>query len=610
MAATTTGSANSPLPVTAASVGQVFLDRVAASGSKEAFREPTAGEGWRSWTWTETATWVRSLAAGLLALGIQPQDRVAIASGTRLEWIHADLAVMLAGAATTTVYPSSKAEDVAFILSDSGSRIVIAEDEKQLSKLLEVRDQIPAVDKVVLIDGVSEGDWVIDLDELGRLGDAYLVEHPTAVDDAVGAVVADDLATLIYTSGTTGRPKGVELTHGNWTYEGACIQALEILRPDHVHFLWLPLSHSFGKVLLSAQLQIGLVTVVDGRVDRIVDNLSIIKPSVMAAAPRIFEKVYARVVSTTEAEGGVKAKIFAWAFDVGLKAVRLEAEGKPVPALLGVQRKVADKLVFTKIRDRMGGRIEYFVSGSAALSREIAEWFNAAGLLILEGYGLTETSAGTCVNRPGNYRIGTVGEPLPGTEIRIAEDGEVMVRGPGVMRGYKGLPDQTSEVFPGDGWFATGDIGEIDEGGRVSITDRKKDLVKTSGGKYIAPSAIEATFKSISTLVSQMVVYAEGRNYATALVTIDPDSLRTWADGKGLSTADLDALTIGPEVRAELEVAVAELNGRLNRWETIKDFRVLPHDLSIEEGELTPSLKVKRKVVTERYADVLSSMYP
>ena len=241
MAASTTGSANAPLPPTAASVGQVFLDRVAASGSREAFREPTADGGWRSWTWSETEVWVRSLAAGLLALGIQPQDRVAIDSSTRLEWIHADLAIMLAGAATTTVYPSTQADDIAFILSDSASRIVIAEDEKQLSKLFEVRDRIPTVEKVVLIDGVSEGDWVIDLDELARLGDAYTAEHPTAVDDTVAAVASDHLATLIYTSGTTGRPKGVELTHGNWTYEGACIQALEILRPDHVHFLWLPL---------------------------------------------------------------------------------------------------------------------------------------------------------------------------------------------------------------------------------------------------------------------------------------------------------------------------------------------------------------------------------
>ncbi len=610
MVATTTGTADAAIPPRATSVGQMFLDRVAQSGSGEAFREPTAGDGWRSWTWTETDVWVRSLAAGLLALGIQPQDRVAIASSTRLEWIHADLAIMLAGAATTTVYPSTQAEDVAFILSDSGSRVVIAEDETQLSKLLEVRDQIPLVEKVVLIDGVSEGDWVMDLDELSRLGDEFATTHKGAVDAVVAAVGPDDLATLIYTSGTTGRPKGVELTHGNWTYEGACIQALEILRPDHVHFLWLPLSHSFGKVLLSAQLQVGLVTVVDGRVDRIIENLAIIKPTIMAAPPRIFEKIYARVVSTTEAEGGLKAKIFAWAFSVGLKAVRLEADGKPVPALLAAQRKVADTLVFTKIRARMGGRIEYFVSGSAALSREIAEWFNAAGLLILEGYGLTETSAGTCVNRPGNYRIGTVGEPLPGTVIRIADDGEVMVKGPGVMRGYKDLPAQTAEVFPGDGWFATGDIGEIDERGRICITDRKKDLVKTSGGKYIAPSAIESTFKSISPLVSQMVVYAEGRNYATALVTVDVDSLKTWADGKGLATSDLVALTMGPEVRVELEAAVAVLNGRLNRWETIKDFRVLPHDLSVEEGELTPSMKVKRNVVFERYSAELTSMYP
>ncbi len=606
----TTGSADYPLPAAAASVGQVFLDRVAASGSQEAFREPTASGGWRSWTWAETDTWVRTLAAGLLALGIQPQDRVAIASSTRLEWIHADLAVMLAGAATTTVYQSTQAEDVGFILSDSGSRIVIAEDDKQLDKLKSVRGELGAVEKVVMIDGVSEGDWVIDLQELSRLGEEHLKANPTAVDDAVAAVTSDQLATLIYTSGTTGRPKGVELTHGNWTYEGAAIQALDILRPDHIHFLWLPLAHSFGKVLLSAQLQIGLVTVVDGRVDRIVDNLGLIQPTVMAAAPRIFEKVYATVVSTTEAEGGVKAKIFSWAFDVGLKAVRLEAEGKPVPALLSAQRKVADTLVFSKIRARMGGRIEYFVSGSAALSREIAEWFNAAGLLILEGYGLTETSAATCVNRPGSFRIGTVGEPLPGTVIRVADDGELLVKGPGVMRGYHGLPEQTAEVFVDDGWFATGDIGEIDEGGRVRITDRKKDLVKTSGGKYIAPSAIEATFKSISPLVSQMVVYAEGRNYATALITIDFDSLTVWAKGKGLDSGDQQGLATGPDVRTELEGAIKELNSRLNRWETIKDFRVLARDLTIEDGELTPSLKVKRKVVTVRYAEILDSMYP
>ena len=280
-----------------------------------------------------------------------------------------------------------------------------------------------------------------------------------------------------------------------------------------------------------------------------------------------------------------------------------------MPRLLGLQRSVADKLVFSKIRDRMGGRIEYFVSGSAALSKEIAEWFLAAGLLILEGYGLTETSAATCVVRPGNSRIGTVGEPLPGTVVRIADDGEILVKGPGVMRGYHGLPEQTAEVFVDDGWFATGDIGEIDERGRVRITDRKKDLVKTSGGKYIAPSAIEATFKSISPLVSQMVVYAEGRNYATALITVDPDSLKTWAEGKGLDASDPQTLTMGPEVHAELASAVAELNSRLNRWETIKDFRVLANDLSIESGELTPSLKVKRKVVVEHYTDELNSMY-
>ena len=320
---------------------------------------------------------------------------------------------------------------------------------------------------------------------------------PAVIEEIVATLTPEHLATLVYTSGTTGRPKGVELTHAAWTYEGAAVDALNLLRSDLLQFLWLPLSHVFGKVLLSAQWQLGFATAVDGRVDRIVDNLGIIQPTFMAAAPRIFEKVYTRIVSTTEAEGGAKAKIFSWAFGVGLDVVHRKAEGKSIPPHLKAQHAVADKLVFSKIRHRLGGRIEYFVSGSAALSPDIANWFLAAGLIILEGYGLTETSAGSCVNLPDDFKIGTVGRPLPGTEIRIAEDGEILIKGPGVMRGYHHQAEQTAEVLLDDGWFATGDVGEIDDDGRLRITDRKKDLVKTSNGKYIAPSAIESSFKAL-----------------------------------------------------------------------------------------------------------------
>ncbi|HUV47693.1 MAG TPA: AMP-binding protein, partial [Actinomycetes bacterium] len=389
---------------------------------------------------------------------------------------------------------------------------------------------------------------------------------------------------------------------------GACIEAVEILSVDDVQFLWLPLSHSFGKVLLAAMLQIGFPSAVDGRVDKIADGLAEVKPTFMAGAPRIFEKVRARVIQTAVGEGGAKAAIAKWAFAVGLQVSRRRQQGLEPVGLLKIQYALADALVFKKVRARLGGNICYLVSGSAALSSEVAEWFEAAGLLVLEGYGLTETSAGTCLNRPHNWRFGTVGEPFPGSEIRVADDGEIQVRGPGVMRGYHGIPDQTAAVLDAEGWFSTGDVGEIDEGGRVRITDRKKDLVKTSGGKYIAPSAIEARLKASSPIVGHVVVHADKRNFASALITLDPDTAPQWAESEGISDG-YDGLTRSPQVRAHLQTCIDELNGTLNRWETIKQFRILDHDFTVETGELTPSQKMKRRVVENMYSDILDDMY-
>jgi long-chain acyl-CoA synthetase len=593
---------------TAASVGRTFLDRVAATPDREAFRYP-AGSGWASLSWVQTADRVRAMSAGLLALGLAPEDRVAIACGTRVEWVLADFAVMCAGGAVTTVYPSTSADDVAYIVSDSGSVVVIAEDETQVAKLRAARDQLSAVLKVVIVDGLPEagdGDWVMSLADLELLGEAHLAEQPTAFDDAVAAVGPDHLATLIYTSGTTGRPKGVQLTHANWTYEGAAVDAVGILSVDDLQYLWLPLSHSFGKVLLAAQTQIGFATAIDGRIDQIVENLAVIQPTFMAGVPRVFEKVYGRVVSMAEADGGAKHKIFTWAFGVGAKASQARAAGREPSALVKAQYGVADRLVFSKIKARMGGRIRFFCSGSAALAPEIAEWFDAAGLVILEGYGLTETSAGTTLNLPGRVSYGSVGEPFPGTEVKIAEDGEILIRGGGVMRGYHGLPEQTAEVMLANGWFATGDVGELDRAGRVRVTDRKKDLLKTSGGKYIAPQAIESQFKAICPIASQMLVTA--RNFAAALITLDADGLASWAASQQLA-GDYAALSQNPATVAYVQTCVDELNSRLNKWESIKQFRLLDRDLSVEEGELTPSLKVKRKVVETRHAGLIESMY-
>jgi long-chain acyl-CoA synthetase len=364
----------------------------------------------------------------------------------------------------------------------------------------------------------------------------------------------------------------------------------------------------FGKLLVAAQLRIGFATAIDGRIDRIVDNLAEIRPTFMAAAPRIFEKVHARVVSTAEGEGGAKAKIFRWAFRVGQACVEHEQAGRPVPALLAAERAVADRLVFSKIRARLGGRIETLVSGSAPLSPAVARWFAAAGLPILEGYGMTECSGASFVNRPGAVKIGTVGQALPGTEVRIAEDGEILLRAGGVMRGYHELPAETAQVLLADGWAATGDVGELDAQGYLRITDRKKDLVKTSGGKYIAPSQIEGALKAASPLIGQVVVVAQGRKHVSALITLDRDSGTAWAGSRGLAP---DAVLAGehPQVQAELEAAVEAVNVGLNRWETVKQFRILPAELSVEAGELTPSLKIKRAVVNERYADVIESIY-
>jgi long-chain acyl-CoA synthetase len=592
----------------APTVGRQFLDRVEKSPHREAYRYPR-GEQWESQTWRETGDRVSRLAAGLVALGIEPEQRVGIASGTRFEWILADLAVMCAGGATTTVYPSTHAEDVGYILADSESRVVFAEDDDQIAKLTERRSELPHLDKVVTFDGTTDGDWVIGLADLEKLGEELLAKEPDVIEKRVDATAPDSLATLIYTSGTTGRPKGVRLRHSSWTYEGAAIQAQGILDENDLQFLWLPMAHSFGKVLLSTQLACGFATAVDGRVDKIIDNLAVVRPTFMGAAPRIFEKAYARIVTMQASEGGVKEKLFNQAFKVGLQKASLELDGKPVPRQLRVQNAVFDRLVFSKIRERFGGRVRFFISGAAALNRDIAEWFGAAGILILEGYGMTESSAGSFVNHPADNRFGTVGAVLPGSEVKIAKDGEVLIKGPGVMEGYHNLPEQTAETLTDDGWLMTGDIGELDADGYLRITDRKKDLFKTSGGKYIAPSAIESQFKAICPYAGQFIVQGAERNYCVALITLDPDAVDGWAAENGMSGKSYADIVASPEVEKMVGEYVETLNGRLNRWETIKKWTLLDHDLSVESGELTPSMKVKRKVVEENYRDKIEKLY-
>ncbi|PRY54100.1 long-chain acyl-CoA synthetase [Knoellia remsis] len=519
---------------------------------------------------------------------------------------------MVAGAATTTIYPTTIADDVAFILTDSQTKVVFAEDAEQVAKLRGIHDQLPGVSKVVTFDAeAADGgdDWVISLDALEELGRTGLQRDPGLIDARIDAITPDRLATIIYTSGTTGRPKGVRLLHSTWTYQAATITAIGILDEDDLQYLWLPLAHVFGKVLLTSPLQIGFATAIDGRIDKIVDNLAVVKPTFMGAAPRIFEKAYGRITMMVAEEGGIKAKLFGWAEGVGREVSDLRAEGKDPSGLLARKYALADKLVMSKIRDRFGGRIRFFISGSAALNQDVARWFDAMGMQIAEGYGLTESSAAAFVNRTAAYRYGTVGWPVPGTEARIADDGEVLLRGDGIMDGYHNNPDATAESIDADGWFHTGDIGQLDDRGFLTITDRKKDLFKTSGGKYVAPSAIESTFKGLCPYVSQFLVHGADRNFVSALVTLDPDAIQGWADANGLGGRSYSEIVTSPQARELVQGYVDQLNAGLNRWETIKKFTILDADLTVESGELTPSLKLKRKVVTERHKDALDAHY-
>ena len=592
----------------APSVAQMFLNRVAATPHSEAFRYPQ-DHTWESVTWQHVGDRVYNIAGGLISLGIAPEDRVALASSTRYEWVLVNFAVMCAGTATTTVYPTTNASDVAYIVANSGSRVVVAEDQTQVDKLLEHRAELPDVSKVVIIDGNGDGDWVITRNELEQLGKQLLADSPNAIKERVATVGPGQLASLLYTSGTTGRPKGVRLTHGAWTYTAAAVDAVNILGPDDLNFLWLPLAHAFGMVMLALPLQIGFVTAIDGRVDKIVDNLAALRPTFMGAVPRIFEKAHAHIEEMIAEQGGLTKKIFDWAIGVGLKVSQARQAGKKPSLVSSLAYKVADRLVFSTIRQRFGGRLRFFVSGAAALDHDVAQWFDAVGIIVLEGYGLTETSAASFLNRPTAYRFGTVGWPFPATEVKTADDGEIWLRGPGVMTAYHDLPDATAGAFDQDGWFRTGDIGEIDADGFLRVTDRKKDMFKTSQGKYVAPSAIEVRFKGLCPYVGELLVYGEAKPYCVALVGLDSEAITEWAGKHGLAGKSFAEVARDEKMQELIAGYIDALNLELNRWEQIKAFAIADRELSIEAGDLTPSMKLRRKVVIEKFADRLAALY-
>jgi long-chain acyl-CoA synthetase len=464
---------------------------------------------------------------------------------------------------------------------------------------------------VVVLDGEPGHDgWVMTLAQLTEAGREADAARPGWFEETAEAVDLDHLATLIYTSGTTGKPKGVELTHACWVAQSAAVEATGILsHPDPLQFFWLPLAHSFGKMIGTAQLRIGFPTAVDGRIERIVENLAAVRPTFVCAVPRIFEKVHNKVLQGVREGGTAKRLVFRWALRTGLEVVRCRSRGQAPGALLRARHALADRLVFQKVRAVFGGRLQFFVSGSAPLARDLQEFFAAMGVTIYEGYGLTETSAATHVNLPGRARLGTVGPALPGIEVKLAEDGEVLMRGPWIMRGYHGLPESTTEALDAEGFLHTGDIGALDADGFLSITDRKKDLIKTSGGKYVAPQELEGKLKAQSPYVSQVVVHGDKRNYVTALITLDPLALQSWAEEQGLAGKPVAELVQEPRVRALVQSAVDQMNAQLPRFAALKRWALLPQEFTEAAGEVTPSQKLKRKVIEQRYRAVLDGLY-
>lgn len=608
------------------SVGHMLRNRIEKTPDRRAYSFPVSdgsgGEKWDAVTWDELGTEASEVAGGLISLGIKAEERIAIACSTRYEWALANYGIMYASAATVTVYPTTIEDDVNFILNDSDTRVVFAEDTEQLEKLVSLRADLPDVQTVILLTGDVPGSvagtdvsgWVISLDELRDRGRKHLESTPSAVDDRIDATTREHLATLIYTSGTTGRPKGVRLPHRVWVFEAFAVEATsktggnELLSIDDKQFLWLPLAHVMGKLLLVLPVHIGFETAIDGRIDKIVDNLGVVKPTFMGSAPRIFEKAYNGIATMMATEGGLKEKLFHWASRTGVQVFDADHGIGKAGGWVRFQAKLGNKLVMSKIRARFGDNVRYFISGSAALNTDIARWFGAAGMPILEGYGLTESSAASCLTRPHLYRAGSVGRPLEGIEAKVAEDGEILLRGPGIMDGYHNNEEATREVLEADGWLHTGDIGEIDEEGRVKITDRKKELFKTSNGKYVAPAQIEARFKGLCPVASQMVVVGNGRNFVSALITLDEDAVTAWGERNGVSGSYKDIVT-SSEAEKMVQGYVDELNKSLNSWEQVKKFTVLHRDLGVEYQEITPSLKLRRKIINDNFEREIAAHY-
>lgn len=595
-----------------ANLAQVFWNRSATYADTMRWRQRTDG-AWAEATFRDNARLVTELIGGLDALGAMPGDVITILSETRWEWLAADWAIIDLGGIMAPIYASSVPETIAHILRNCAARYVFVENRAQYDKLLRVEDDWRQVRNLIMFedaDQVALDSRVLSFGALRALGREHIAAAEKLADERARSIRPDDPVSIIYTSGTTGLPKGAALTHRTLLAELNGVQAkLPTVGPGMVDLLFLPLSHVLGRLEHLFTLDRGVCTVIFPSLDHLADEIRTVRPDILLSVPRVYEKAYAAILARVRAGRGadLRKRIFRWARRVGSEVSRRHERHQPVPPVLALMMALADLLVFRAIRTALGGRLQFAISGGAPLDRDILEFFHAAGVKILEGWGLTETAGAFTVNTLDDYRLGTVGRPFPGHEIRIAADGEILVRGPCVFTGYNGNPEATAEAFTADGWFQTGDIGTLDADGFLTIVDRKKELIVTAGGKKIAPQYVETLLKAIPT-VSQACVYGDRKPYLVALLTLNPEGLRTWAAQHGLR-GETQPIAETDKYRAYLERKVAQTNARLASFETVKRYAVLPEDFTVENGLLTPTLKIRRRSIYQRYHERFEALY-
>jgi long-chain acyl-CoA synthetase len=570
-------------------------------GPAPAIRFKEGGQ-WIDRSYEEVGETVRALALGLIDLGVVPGDKVSILGNTRPEWTYADFAALSVGATVVPIYQTNSPEECQYVLENSDAKVVVVEDDEQLEKIRAVRERLPLLEQVVRMTG--ESDDAISFEQLAARGSGRAAAE---WEERWQGVTPEDICTFIYTSGTTGPPKGCVISHGNYRSMLDMVNEAAVVEDDDLAYLYLPLAHSFALLVQLGSFDLGSTLAYWERDPlKILPNLAELHPTYFPSVPRIFEKIYTAATSGMEKEGGLKKAIFDWSIRVGKKMRATERSGRGPSPLLRLQYRFADEKVLSKIRGLFGGKIRLAVSGAAPISPEILTFFDAAGVLVLEGWGMTETSTAATISSEEDFKVGTIGKPFPGCEVRIAEDGEILVKGPNVFQGYYKNEAATRETIV-DGWLHTGDIGEIDEDGFIKITGRKKDIIITAGGKNITPANLENEIKQ-HPLVSQCVVVGDRRPYLVALVTLDPEDALAYAKEHGLP-GDLEELADNEEVRKAIEDHVAAINRKFARVEQVKKIAILPRDLSQESGELTPTLKVKRAVVTQKHEPEIEALY-